>query len=91
MLGIDGRRLVRQSTQRVVTGNTAPIRADRDPEDFVEEGYVVQRGEVMTYHGPDPEVLLDSSFAATHCLSIRRDERGHPGEVGVVFGTDARP
>jgi hypothetical protein len=86
MLGTDGRRLVRQSTRRVVTGNTAPIRADRSPEDFVEDGYVVRRGDVTTYHGPDPEVLLDSSFAETHCLSIRRDERGHPGEVGVVFG-----
>ena len=82
MLTIDGRQVVRQSTQRVITDNASPIRADRDPEEFVEHGYVVRRGNVTTYYGPDPEILLDSSFAATHCLSIRIDERGPSGRSG---------
>ena len=67
LLSTDGRQVTRQSTQRVITDNASPIRADRDPEDFVEHGYVVRRGNVTTYYGPDPEILLDSSFAATHC------------------------
>ena len=85
LLTNDGRQVVQQSTQRVITDNASPIRADRDPEEFVEHGYVVRRGDVTTYYGPDPEILLDSSFAATHCLSIRTDARAHPGEVGVAF------
>ena len=85
LLTNDGRQVVRQSTQRVITDNATPIRADRDPEEFVEHGYVVRRDNVMTYYGPDPGILLDSSFAATHCLSIRTDARAHPGEVGVAF------
>lgn len=80
---VDGNRIVWQSTRRAVTGNVSPIRADRDPQDFVEEGYVVQREGGYTYFAPDPEVLLDSSFAVTHCLSIRND--GEKGLTGVVF------
>lgn len=84
-LTLDGRRVERQSSRRVITGNASPIRADRDPVEFVRVGYVEKRGLVSTYYGPDPEVLLDSSFAATHCLSVRLDSRAHPGEVGVAF------
>ena len=95
LLSDDGRRVMRQSSQRVVTDNVSPIRADRDPDEFVASGYVVARGNVTTYYGPDPEVLLDSSFAATHCLSIRTDARARPGEVGVGFaparGRDSIP
>jgi hypothetical protein len=81
----DGSGIRRQSTQRVVTGNVLPIRADRDPEEFVETGYVVLRTDGATYYAPDPEVLLDSSFAATHCLSMRRAPRGDTTRIGVAF------
>jgi hypothetical protein len=81
----DAGRIQRQSTQRVVTENAAPIRADRDPDDFVTSGYVLQKGDVTSWYAPDAEVLLDSSFAATHCLSIQNDARAHPGEIGVAF------
>ncbi|HEX6944313.1 MAG TPA: carboxypeptidase regulatory-like domain-containing protein [Gemmatimonadaceae bacterium] len=80
-----GRRIVRQSTERVITQNASPIRADRDPEEFVASGYVLRNGDVTSWYGPDPEVLLDSTFAATHCLSIQHDARAHPGEIGVAF------
>jgi hypothetical protein len=74
-----------QSTRRVVTGNVLPIRADRDPEDFVNQGYVITRANGATYYAPDPEVLLDSSFAATHCLSMRPAPRGDTTRIGVAF------
>jgi hypothetical protein len=74
-----------QSTRRVVTGNVLPIRADRDPEDFVNKGYVITRANGATYYAPDPEVLLDSSFAATHCLSMRNPPRGDTTRIGVAF------
>lgn len=81
----DGTTIRRQSTRRVVTGNVLPIRADRDPEDFVEQGYVITRPTGATYYAPDPEVLLDSSFAATHCLSMRSASRGDATRIGVAF------
>jgi hypothetical protein len=79
--------VLRQSSQRVITSNATPIRADRDPEVFVKQGYVVRRGDVTSYYGPDAEVLLDSSFAATHCLSLRSGVSNHRGETGVAFTT----
>jgi hypothetical protein len=81
----DGSGIKRQSTRRVVTGNVLPIRADRDPDEFVQQGYVVQRPGGTTYYAPDPEVLLDSTFAATHCLSIRSAPRGDTARIGVGF------
>ena len=80
-----GRTIVRQSSRRVVTGNVLPIRADRDPEEFVQQGYVVQRPGGATYYAPDPEVLLDSSFAASHCLTMRGIPRDDTTRIGVAF------
>jgi hypothetical protein len=80
-----GPRILRQSTRRVVTGNVLPIRADRDPEEFVQNGYVTMRPGGATYYAPDPEILLDSSFAATHCLSMRGSPRGDTTRIGVAF------
>ena len=80
-----GSRIQRQSTRRVVTGNVLPIRADRDPEEFVQRGYVTLRPGGATYYAPDPETLLDSSFAATHCLSMRGSPRGDTTRIGVAF------
>ena len=89
LLDTGGRRVVRQKVQIVRTGIAVPIRADRSPGEFVRVGYVQRTADRSTYYGPDPAVLLDSSFAATHCLSMRVDRRGHPDEVGVAF-TPAR-
>lgn len=80
-LGTNGRRIVRQSTRRVAMGNTRPIRAERTPREVAASGYVVRNGDTTSYFGPDPDVLADTSFAATHCLSIREER----GEVGVAF------
>jgi hypothetical protein len=80
-----GPTILRQSTRRVVTGNVLPIRADRDPEEFVQSGYVTMRPGGATYYAPDPEILLDSSFAATHCLSMRGSPRGDTTRIGVAF------
>jgi hypothetical protein len=81
----NGRRIVRQSTKRVLTDNIVPIRAARTPEELAKDGYVVHRVEASTYYAPDPQVLLDSSFAETHCLSLHRDDKAHPVEIGVAF------
>ena len=85
LMANNGRSILRQSSRRVVTGNVLPIRADRDPEEFVQQGYVVQRTDGATYYAPDPEVLLDSSFAASHCLTMRGSPGGDTTRLGVAF------
>jgi hypothetical protein len=75
----------RQTARRVITGNVLPIRAARNPEQFIRNGYVVPRDSGVTYYAPDPEVLLDSSFAATHCLSLRSAPRGDTTRIGIAF------
>lgn len=85
LLGGDRRTVIRQRVERVITGNVAPIRAERPPADFARRGYVLRSTASTTFYGPDPATLLDSSFAATHCLSLRIDSRNHPGEVGIAF------
>ena len=94
LLDGDGQRTVRQSSKRVTTANVSPIRADRDAGEFARGGYVERRDSSVVYYAPDPEVLLAPSFAATHCLSIRRDRR-RPTEIGVAFapvrGRDSIP
>lgn len=80
-----GSRVRSQTVEHVVTGNAAPIRADRAPEDFATTGYLLRSPSTTTFLGPDPIVLLHPTFAETHCLSVRHDPRRHVGQVGVAF------
>ena len=80
----NGRWILRQSTKRIVTTNVTPIRATRTPEEYVRHGYIAHQSDASTYFAPDPQVLLHSTFAETHCLSLQRDEKAHPGEIGVA-------
>jgi hypothetical protein len=80
-LGTNGRAIVRQSTRRVHADNTRPPWVARSPSEFAAAGYIVRRGDTTSYYAPNPEALADSTFAATHCLSIREER----GEVGVAF------
>lgn len=82
---IDDRdRVVRQSVRRVETNNVAPIRAARTPSELSRSGYVEYREDSTSYYAPDPQTLLDASFAETHCLSVRRDNR-RPSRIGIAF------
>lgn len=88
-LSDNGREVLEQKVRIARTGNAAPIRAGRTAADFAENGYVERTATSTIYYAPDPEVLLDSTFATTHCLSLREGDRGHQGEIGVAF-TPAR-
>jgi Carboxypeptidase regulatory-like domain len=85
LLDGNGRRIVSQSTRRVTTANVNPIRADRSAGELARVGYLERRQGGVVYYGPDANTLLAPSFAATHCLSIRRDNTRHRGEIGVAF------
>jgi hypothetical protein len=53
---------------------------------FAEEGYMRESlGGDREYFAPDDEVLLDPTFAATHCLRTVVGDAQHPGQVGIGF------
>lgn len=53
---------------------------------FAEEGYMREGiGGDREYFAPDDIVLLDQSFAATHCLRTVVGDAAHPAQVGIGF------
>jgi hypothetical protein len=60
--------------------------AARPPWAFAEEGYMrVSVGGDREYFAPDDNVLLDPTFAATHCLRTVVGDVDHRGQVGIGF------
>jgi hypothetical protein len=64
-----------------------PVVSARSAAEFAARGYRDSpvRGNLQTYYAPDAEVLLDSTFLRTHCISLRQNVADHPGDVGVSF------
>ncbi|HVA58819.1 MAG TPA: carboxypeptidase-like regulatory domain-containing protein [Gemmatimonadaceae bacterium] len=52
---------------------------------FAAHGYRLERGTDSELGAPDVDVLLDDSFAATHCFSIADSAAAHTGEIGLAF------
>jgi hypothetical protein len=53
---------------------------------FAEEGYMRESiGGDREYFAPDDAVLLDPTFAATHCLHTVVGDVSHPSQVGIGF------
>lgn len=68
-----------------LTGDRSYVAA-RPPWAFAAEGYMrEEHGGERTYYAPDDAVLLDSSFAETHCLHVVPGERGHAEDIGIGF------
>lgn len=60
--------------------------AARGPLAFAVEGYMREGvGESREYFAPDDEVLLDPSFAETHCLRVVPGDAAHEAEIGIGF------
>jgi Carboxypeptidase regulatory-like domain/TonB-dependent Receptor Plug Domain len=68
-----------------------PFYSARAPSEFAKLGYVTDQptggGEEFTrmYDAPDADVLLDESFASTHCFQIARANLARPGDLGLSF------
>jgi hypothetical protein len=53
---------------------------------FASDGYMRQSvGGARDYFAPDDEVLLDASFADTHCLRVVPGDRAHVDQIGIGF------
>ena len=78
-------RLVRRQTLHLQSGTTGrPFVAAARATDFAAHGYMQEDESGRTFHAPDADILLDESFAATHCFTVAEDA-DHPGQVGLAF------
>ena len=77
---------VREQTKKVVSGRTTrPFVASATPSFFARMGYMLENGPTRIFNAPDADVLIDESFAATHCFELRRADRAHPEQIGLAF------
>ncbi|HEY9226831.1 MAG TPA: carboxypeptidase-like regulatory domain-containing protein, partial [Gemmatimonadaceae bacterium] len=78
--------LIRRQTKSIKSGRTSrPFVAPASPEQFVKAGYLVDDPSSRLYSGPDADVLLHETFAATHCFRVRPPDAAHPGQTGLAF------
>ncbi len=54
-------------------------------ESLVNEGFIVERNDTITYNLPDARVLQHDAFLETHCFHVVRDSLGRPGQLGLAF------
>jgi len=82
-----GARVQQQLVVDSVFTASTPLASGRTAAEYESKGYANSdtTGEHRTYFAPDADVLLDSSFVRTHCLSRRADAADHPGQVGLAF------
>lgn len=82
----NGDRVIYQQTDTQSGEMTRPFYAVASPATFARRGYIEEAPDGRrVYAGPDAEVLLDTSFAATHCFSVRHADAAHPKQIGVAF------
>ncbi len=64
-----------------------PVVSARTAAEFAARGYraLPATGNIETYFAPDADVLLDSTFLGTHCISLRQHDADHADEIGVAF------
>ena len=79
--------LVRRQVVSAQHGNTTkPFTAAYTPSTFALHGYVDEEPSgARTYNAPDDDVLLDPSFAATHCFHLQAANADHGGQIGLEF------
>ena len=81
-----GRGRVLKQTARKVSGRTTrPFVTRPSPSVLVQRGYLEGRDGEYSYDAPDADVLLDETFAETHCFSVRNADAAHAGAIGVAF------
>ena len=80
--------LVETQTVSVRTGSTTrPFVAAASPQQFASAGYVTTDASSggRTLFAPDADVLLDESFALTHCFHLQEADGAHRGQIGLAF------
>ena len=77
-------RVRSQTLQKREGRSSRPFLAFAEPAVFARAGYMKEDASGRTYYAPDADVLLDESFAITHCFTLTID-KDHPAQVGIAF------
>lgn len=77
---------VRRQRKRLSRGmTTRPFVASAAPSFFARVGYMLEDGGNRIFNAPDADVLVDPSFATTHCFRLRAADAQHAGQLGLAF------
>ena len=87
-LDAGGRRVLSETRRTRDTRTSRPFIAAASASTFASLGYMREHNGDRIFFGPDAEVLLDPTFAETHCFAVVRNEE-RPDDVGLQF-TPAR-
>ncbi len=77
---------VREQTKLAQSGRTtSPFIASASAATFAARGYLRADSSVRIFDAPDADVLVDQSFAATHCFRLQAADAAHQGQIGLAF------
>jgi hypothetical protein len=77
---------VRRQIANSRSGKTKrPFLAAESAPVFARRGYMVEASGERIFSAPDADVLLDESFAATHCFHLQVADASHTGQIGLAF------
>ena len=62
-----------------------PFTASHSPSEFAKVGYLQETDGGELFSAPDADVLLDESFAGTHCFRVLKGAGDHRDQVGLGF------
>lgn len=82
---VRGERVVRQEVASHTGVSSRPFSSSVPAAVFATRGYMVESRAGRVYDGPDADVLLDESFADTHCFHVEQGDDRHRGQIGVGF------
>ena len=83
---IPGDELIRRQRVELRTGlTTRPFAAAAAASEFAAQGYLREVGSDRLFLAPDADVLLDESFAATHCFHLQAADAAHSEQIGLAF------
>ncbi len=81
--------VVRQET-KVNSGRTSrPFLAAASAAEFAATGYMHEDRNGRMFYAPDADILLDESFATSHCFQLQAADAAHADQIGLAF-TPAR-
>jgi hypothetical protein len=78
-------RVLRQTARVLVELTSRPFLASADAPTFARVGYLEEDASGRTFNAPDADVLLDESFAATHCFHLEGPNGEHREQIGLAF------
>ena len=81
----DDDRVITQASVGHANKTSRPFLSPATAAIFAQRGYMVEDRTGRTFDAPDADVLLDESFAATHCFHFQRSDGAHRGQFGLAF------